>query len=1110
MKRGETTNTFQDGLVMDFNPMITPNTMLTNALNATLLTYNGNENVLQNDMGNGRVETAYLPEGFIPVGTTSFGGIVYIASYNPLTKQSQIGSFPSPERNILSTELPDTSKAIISKSNFYKDNQSITYPRYKLILFDKELSPGDKFQIFSNQIKDLAPYLSGLYKDNTVFDKYPKYLKLHVVSVDSYGKINYLDNDLVWYSSEDNSNLGGSYYIRNSKIPEQVDDTDLDEYRDLVTANYSVFTAPSKGKLGILAELECITSFSISYKAKVDQLDQFDEGDFDSKAILTFYVNWTYENSENSNLINLNGFKITWDDSNNYNINDENKFESKVILDNSDTNIETHYNDSGFDDVEFKNKSVLRQNDGVDEDYEAQDKLTIKYNSEISNNLLSLEVVPYMPFGYLDYLKTYININLSDLGSGKTTLIEWRYYINSDNIVLNWGLDSYPGEGKEVKSVNFDFFDIKEYEKIKGLDIDNTLSENGNLITKDPFNYKAEENFEDPLKDSIKIDSLLPNYKSSYSGHFSNTIYFDDSKLVRNKCYLVRITITYGDDNNNENKTLRYYYRILYTCDIFNNRYFNTDDFSVLFPDYQPALILNDNKSYIQEKGSSVYEISIDGINYNAFNTAEIYRKEPITENSIFRQSDTLLWNINESYEIQDTKYSGLFNNFELNYAKDDTIDDTIEYLVTLSENAVHTSPENILDLPPIDKNLNATEVDISVQDNLITLSKNIDNLIIYTPFNLKSKQEDVIADYESKLLDINSSKDTVYSCDIKFADKMNIICEGSKLGDDVHDNSVEINMNSIQVLNWFNTFASSEYDIDYIVWKRGDNDGKDYGFIIYPGGKNKSGVINGTIPAYDHERSDGHPRAFGVTNQGEGSKAPDKGDMLMETLVFKSQSFLYFIISKYRSRSGATSTTKITTDTFSNLYKWVKSSKSIPLNKLINLNYYDTYNANLSIEIGDLDCSLISYNIDSLLITDISKYPKNLQLHLNPLKIPNISNYYKIKPEGLKESYYQNYGYKFLFNDNIYFNQNKDCPFKYDGGIEQVASLSISNSSYNVTLNFKIEEEKLIVTKLDGKPREYVYCWCEVKGNTKDWAWTEINQGNGQLIRLNTFYIVK
>ena len=82
--------------MMDYHISGVPNNALSNALNATFITYNGNEAILQNDLGNGRVESAYLPEGFIPLGTTSFGGIIYIVSYNPLNKHVEIGSYPSP------------------------------------------------------------------------------------------------------------------------------------------------------------------------------------------------------------------------------------------------------------------------------------------------------------------------------------------------------------------------------------------------------------------------------------------------------------------------------------------------------------------------------------------------------------------------------------------------------------------------------------------------------------------------------------------------------------------------------------------------------------------------------------------------------------------------------------------------------------------------------------------------------------------------------------------------------------------------------------------------------------------------------------------------------
>ena len=116
----KTTNRFTKGLVMDFSPENTKNELLTHALNATLLTFNGNELSLQNDMGNARVETAYLPEGYMPVGACEYGGIIYIVSYNPLEDKSQIGCFPSPERNISSKELGKLDDVTIYR-NWFQD-----------------------------------------------------------------------------------------------------------------------------------------------------------------------------------------------------------------------------------------------------------------------------------------------------------------------------------------------------------------------------------------------------------------------------------------------------------------------------------------------------------------------------------------------------------------------------------------------------------------------------------------------------------------------------------------------------------------------------------------------------------------------------------------------------------------------------------------------------------------------------------------------------------------------------------------------------------------------------------------------------------------------------
>ena len=103
----QATNTFNKGLQTDTNPMIQGNDTLTDCLNGTLITMNGNEVILQNDMGNRRVDNAYLPSGYEPVGIKEYGGIIYIAAYNPITNKSQIGSFPSPQKKIDSLSDPN-------------------------------------------------------------------------------------------------------------------------------------------------------------------------------------------------------------------------------------------------------------------------------------------------------------------------------------------------------------------------------------------------------------------------------------------------------------------------------------------------------------------------------------------------------------------------------------------------------------------------------------------------------------------------------------------------------------------------------------------------------------------------------------------------------------------------------------------------------------------------------------------------------------------------------------------------------------------------------------------------------------------------------------------
>lgn len=86
------TNQFQDGLNKDLHPIVTPNSVLTDNLNGTFITYNGNEFCLQNDRGN--TLKATLSEGFVPIGIKEHNGVLYIVSYKEKTKEGEIGTYP--------------------------------------------------------------------------------------------------------------------------------------------------------------------------------------------------------------------------------------------------------------------------------------------------------------------------------------------------------------------------------------------------------------------------------------------------------------------------------------------------------------------------------------------------------------------------------------------------------------------------------------------------------------------------------------------------------------------------------------------------------------------------------------------------------------------------------------------------------------------------------------------------------------------------------------------------------------------------------------------------------------------------------------------------------
>ncbi len=148
-----TINVFSKGLTTDISPIAVGKDQLTDALNATFITYNGNELTLQNDMGNTRIQDRItgsimgLKEGFIPMAMKEHGGVLYIASYNPNTKSSELGSIPSP---LFDYTYSDSNYRDCNKYLFKGDSYDIPNDVIILDIGDSLFYTGDGIDCYLN------------------------------------------------------------------------------------------------------------------------------------------------------------------------------------------------------------------------------------------------------------------------------------------------------------------------------------------------------------------------------------------------------------------------------------------------------------------------------------------------------------------------------------------------------------------------------------------------------------------------------------------------------------------------------------------------------------------------------------------------------------------------------------------------------------------------------------------------------------------------------------------------------------------------------------------------------------------------------------------------
>lgn len=194
-------NSFSNGLALDNSPFVQVNSTLKNCLNGTILTFKGNEYVLQNDLGNGKVglkdkegniEYVKLSKGFVPLGVKEHGGIIYIVSKNPKTNQEEIGSFPSPEYDTpLNTITLTDSKTINYNSNYTEK-----------IFKTTAINIGDVIN-FSYQSDSSSSPIINIWDLNNVKDK---------------NEPNRMANFQIIFNSKESNDLDRTEELFNSKI----------------------------------------------------------------------------------------------------------------------------------------------------------------------------------------------------------------------------------------------------------------------------------------------------------------------------------------------------------------------------------------------------------------------------------------------------------------------------------------------------------------------------------------------------------------------------------------------------------------------------------------------------------------------------------------------------------------------------------------------------------------------------------------------------------------------------------------------------------------------------------------------------------------------------
>lgn len=641
-------NTFNEGMVLDNHPLMTPNTVLTDALNATLVTMNGNEMVLQNDMGNARVENAKLPPGYIPIGMKEYGGIIYIACYNPLTNKGQIGCFPSPQRQKTATQISEITPTFkfpdvtyIKEENgekWYKINSLLT----KCEIFPKGtiIRSGDKFSVglpiasmFGTDNIDSTGehYISNYDNVENGLVKTPmnRMYTFGVATLDNNGQLRDITNQLKRYKGGQQvqfSNIDSDLYKfncgywQNEMSTKDKDGLVSSELMNQTSVQSKLNTYNSKlfGRLFLYAKYNAIDSVDISivgYKKSEITNDiknpiysnpkQDDKNiiKIDSPIVLFIYANYKYNCPDGSADLNkkddlpkpLEGYKYYFDKYRNSNIIRGLLLTLKI---NKNTTQQLLEFNIPFDNNE--NYTVgygYPVYDSITNLYSFSQLFTLPIKSSL-NQTIEWSVTPIMRFfdngklingGLLPDKGVNGSLDTGNINSGVMKLNTWNYYISGDRINLRWGYESYPRDNDVISNITFRFYDIATNEIVFNngtVDIDNSTPR-WTYITKNRLSYNG------TFSENFDINNFISDKAST-------------NIFAPNKLFYVRISYTY-------NTVTREDYRWMLITGLYNPSYWGTEEYSSIqdYNDFLKCYYTSNGKYYIFNYGRTELDLNI-------------------------------------------------------------------------------------------------------------------------------------------------------------------------------------------------------------------------------------------------------------------------------------------------------------------------------------------------------------------------------------------------------------------------------------------------------------------------------------------------------------------